>query len=513
MTNEIKSIFENQDKKISERNIFIFQDFNTDMANSIVQQLIYFENESNEPIKIYINSMGGSVFALFSILDTIKGIKSPVYTIAVGEASSAGAVLLSAGDKRFVGENARIMIHEVFSGVIGKTSDIKDSVAELEKIENRLLEVLSKNTGKPVEQIKSDIEKFDKFMSAEEAIEYGLADNIFNEKTKEKFKLNEKMRGLPYAFKFSEFNFGDGTQNLSEAMLFKVGDYKGGLENFSLTKEDLQELKTNFENNVRGIDISIENTHDNDNGEKPAWGWIKNLYPKKNGEELWAKIKFTDKAREKLAGEQYKYISPEFYHKDGYVNEKGERFNNVLIGAALTNRPFQKGDPIKLSEATFQIQEIESMDKDTLIKKLSEEHNINVTTLLDNEKKLENALAKNKELEEKAKKVSDFENENTDLTKTVSELSSKVENMKKENVFENLKKEGKVNEAIKDVCFSQFKSAEDMQNFYAKAPKILHTNAIGDNGSDEEALSEAEQEVLNSDNTLKKEDILKARKI
>lgn len=467
--------------KISVRNIFIFREFETEMANFIVQQLIYFDNESNEPIKMYINSGGGEVNALLSILDAMKGIKSPIYTIAVGEAGSAAAVLLSAGDKRFVGENSRVMIHEMFSGTIGKISEIKENVSVLEKRENQIFKIMSENTGKTTEQIKSDVYKFDKYMFAQEAIDYGLADELFTQETKKKFNLSEKMRGLPCAFKLSEFNFGDGTENLSEAMLFKVGDYKGS-ENFSLTKKDLEQLKTNFNNNVRGIDISIENTHDNDAGEKPAWGWINALYPKKNGDELWAKIKFTDTAKKTLASEQYKYISPEFYH-EGYVNEKGESFDNVLIGAALTNRPFQKGEPIKLSERSFQIQELEKMDKESLIKKLSEDHSIDVPALLDNQKK-----------------YNDIAKENETLKTELSAKDEKINLKDKEVAFDKLKVDGKVVEAMKEKCFLNFKTSKDMDDFFAQAPALVNMKSKGedvklaDNG-----LTESELELHNSD--------------
>lgn len=504
------------------RDIFIFEDFTTGLADRVSQRIIALtEMSKTEPIKIYINSFGGSVMDLFAILDTMNSVPNPIYTIALGTAMSCGSVLFSAGNKRFVGENAEIMLHGVSAGVFGKTSDMTENLDEIKKLENRLLGILAQNTGKTLEQIKEDVFKTDKYLNAQEAIAYGIADEVFTDVVREKFKMNEKLSGIQQTFKLSE-----DTNKLSEAMLFKVGDYQSLSQgNFSLNDKDLLEINNNFKSNIRGIDISVENTHDNDAGEKPAWGWVKKLFFKNENKELWGGIVFTDKARKSIADNEYKYISPEFYHekdKKPYVNEKGERYNNVLVGASLTNRPFQKGEPIKLSEkSVFQIKELEIMDKQSLIKKLSEEHKIDVNALLKTKDEAEKLTAKNAELQaELDKNKSDVENkkevvdENTDLKKTVSDLSGKIEGMEKKTVFESLKAEGKVAEGMKDACFTQFKTAKDMEDFYAKAPKVIHTKAVGDDGNkDDKTLTDAEKAVMASDPSLKEEDILKARKI
>jgi len=503
---------------MNDRNIFLFEHFETEMANRISQRIIELNAEdSKEPIKIYINSVGGSVLDLFAILDTMRSVPAPVYTIVLGKAMSAGAILFASGDKRFVGENSRIMIHEGSTCLCGDVQEVKENLAEANKWNDRMFQILSQNIGKSVEEIKSDVWKKDKYFNAQEAIDYGIADEIFTDEIRQKFKLNEKLSGIQHSFKLSE-----DTNKLSEAMLFKVGDYQSLSQgNFNLSETDLLEINNNFKNNVRGIDISVENTHDNDAGEKPAWGWIKKLFFKNENKELWGGVSFTDNARKSISNGEYKYISPEFFNKN-YVNEKGERFNNVLVGASLTNRPFQKGEPIKLSEkSVFQIKELEVMDKESMIKKLSEEHKIDVNALLKTNDDAKKLSEKNKELEAELKKIKsdvdgkkEVEGENADLKKTVSDLSDKIEGMEKKTVFENIKSEGKVAEGMKDACFSQFKTAEDMKKFYADAPKVIHTKAIGDSGEkDDKTLTDAEMEVMKSDPSLKEEDILKARKI
>jgi len=506
------------EKNVLNRDIFLFDEFDNFTANYISQQIIaYSEIDNKEPIRIYINSVGGNVLDLFAILDTMNSVPNPIYTIALGTAMSCGSVLFSAGDKRFVGENAEIMLHGVSAGAFGTTPEMTEELAEVKKLENRLLGILAQNTGKTLEQIKEDVFKTDKYLNAQEAIAYGIADEVFTDVVREKFKMNEKLSGIQQAFKLSE-----DTNKLSEAMLFKVGDYQSLSQgNFNLSETDLLEINNNFKNNVRGIDISVENTHDNDAGEKPAWGWIKKLFFKNENKELWGGVSFTDNARKSISNGEYKYISPEFFNKN-YVNEKGERFNNVLVGASLTNRPFQKGEPIKLSEkSVFQIKELEVMDKESMIKKLSEEHKIDVNALLKTNDDAKKLSEKNKELEAELKKIKsdvdgkkEVEGENADLKKTVSDLSDKIEGMEKKTVFENIKSEGKVAEGMKDACFSQFKTAEDMKKFYADAPKVIHTKAIGDSGEkDDKTLTDAEMEVMKSDPSLKEEDILKARKI
>lgn len=500
------------------RDIFLFDEFDELSANYVSQQIIYYsEIDNKEPIKIYINSVGGKVLDLFAILDTMNSVPNPIYTIALGKAMSAGAILFASGDKRFIGENSRIMIHEGSTCLCGDVQTVKENLAEANKWNDRLFQILSQNIGKSVDEIKSDVWKKDKYFNAQEAIAYGIADEVFTDVVREKFKMNEKLSGIQQAFKLSE-----DTNKLSEAMLFKVGDYQSLSQgNFNLSETDLLEINNNFKSNIRGIDISVENTHDNDAGEKPAWGWVKKLFFKNENKELWGGIVFTDKARKSIADNEYKYISPEFYHKN-YVNEKGERYNNVLVGASLTNRPFQKGEPIKLSEkSVFQIKELEIMDKQSLIKKLSEEHKIDVNALLEKQEEAKKLSEKNAELQaELEKNKSAIENkkevvdENTDLKKTVSDLSGKIEGMEKKTVFESLKAEGKVAEGMKDACFTQFKTAEDMSNFYAKAPKVIHTKAVGDDGNkDDKTLTDAEKAVMASDPSLKEEDILKARKI
>ena len=150
------------------------------VANLIVAQLLFLEAEDPEKdIYLYINSPGGVVTAGLAIYDTMQYIKPDVVTICMGQAASMGAVLLAAGakGKRFALPHARIMIHQPLGGFQGQATDIEIHAKEILRLKKMLNEILSKHTGKPVEEIEKDTER-DYFMSAEEAKEYGLIDKV-----------------------------------------------------------------------------------------------------------------------------------------------------------------------------------------------------------------------------------------------------------------------------------------------------------------------------------------------
>ena len=151
------------------------------MANIIVAQLIYLEGKNpNKDIFLYINSPGGSVSAGMAIYDTMKYIKCDVSTICIGLAASMGAFLLAGGTKgkRFALPNSEIMIHQPLGGAQGQASDIQIQANHIQKIKNNINRILSENTGKPIEIIEKDTDR-DNYMSAEEAKEYGVIDEIF----------------------------------------------------------------------------------------------------------------------------------------------------------------------------------------------------------------------------------------------------------------------------------------------------------------------------------------------
>ena len=168
-------------KLLEERIIFITGEINDALANTVVAQLLYLEaKDSTKDIDVYINSPGGSVTAGLAIYDTMNFIKCGVSTICIGMAASMAAFLLSSGEKgkRFALPSSEIMIHQPLGGAQGQASDIAIQAEHILKIKKNLNEILAKNTGKPYEEVEKDTDR-DNYLSAEEALEYGLIDKIF----------------------------------------------------------------------------------------------------------------------------------------------------------------------------------------------------------------------------------------------------------------------------------------------------------------------------------------------
>lgn len=168
-----------------ERIIFLGQEVTDGLANSIVAQLLYLDSEdSSKPIFLYINSPGGSVTAGMAIYDTMQYIKSPVITICLGLAASMGAFLLCAGSKgkRLALPHSRIMIHQPLGGTGRRqASDIEIEAKEILRIKKLLNQIMADRSGQPLEKIEKDTDR-DYFMSAEEAREYGLIDQVIAER-------------------------------------------------------------------------------------------------------------------------------------------------------------------------------------------------------------------------------------------------------------------------------------------------------------------------------------------
>ena len=163
---------------LKERVIFLVGPVNDQMANLIVAQLLFLESENpDKDISLYINSPGGSVSAGLAIFDTMNFIKPDVSTLCTGLAASMGAFLLAAGakGKRFSLPNSRIMIHKPSGGSQGQASDIEIQAKEILYLRERLNRILAERTGQTMEQIHKDTDR-DRFMSGEEAVEYGLID-------------------------------------------------------------------------------------------------------------------------------------------------------------------------------------------------------------------------------------------------------------------------------------------------------------------------------------------------
>lgn len=169
---------------LKDRIVFIGQDIDDHVANIVVAQLLFLRMEDpKKDVNIYINSRGGYITAGLAIYDVLKWLPCPVSTYCIGQASSMGALLLTAGDKgkRYALPNSRIMIHQPSGGVGGSSADIALQAKEILFLKKRLNEILAERTGQTVEKISKDIER-DFFMSPEDAMEYGLIDSIIEKK-------------------------------------------------------------------------------------------------------------------------------------------------------------------------------------------------------------------------------------------------------------------------------------------------------------------------------------------
>lgn len=164
---------------LKDRIIFLVGEINDATANIVISQLLYLDNINNEDISLYINSPGGSITSGMSIYDTMNFIKSDVRTISLGMSASMAAFLLSSGTKgkRFALPNAEVMIHQPLGGAQGQATDIKIAAERILKLKDKLNNILAKNTGQKLKKIIEDTER-DNFLSADEALKYGLIDEI-----------------------------------------------------------------------------------------------------------------------------------------------------------------------------------------------------------------------------------------------------------------------------------------------------------------------------------------------
>lgn len=165
---------------LKERIIFLGSPVNDAVANTVIAQLLFLASEDDKKdIKLYINTPGGSVTAGLAIYDTMQYIKPDVSTICIGMAASMGAVLLAAGakGKRLILPNAEVMIHQVMGGAEGQATDIKIRAEHILKIKDKLNVILAKHTNQDIDKIEKDTDR-DNFMSAEQAVKYGLVDKI-----------------------------------------------------------------------------------------------------------------------------------------------------------------------------------------------------------------------------------------------------------------------------------------------------------------------------------------------
>jgi ATP-dependent Clp protease protease subunit len=176
----IERSFDIYSRLLRERIVFLGTEVDDTIANLIAAQLLFLEAEDpDKDIELYINSPGGSAYAGMAIYDTMQHVKPDVRTICLGMGMSAAAMILSGGapGKRFCLPNAKVMIHQGSAGARGTPSDIEIAALEIVEMRQRMAEIIARHSGRPVEQVLDDIDR-DRFMSPQEAVEYGLVDSI-----------------------------------------------------------------------------------------------------------------------------------------------------------------------------------------------------------------------------------------------------------------------------------------------------------------------------------------------
>jgi len=168
---------------LKNRIILLSGEINDEVASSVVAQLLYLDSLNHDDISIYINSPGGSITSGMAIFDTMNFVKSDVSTICLGMAASMGAFLLSCGKKgkRYILPHAEVMIHQPLGGAEGQATEIKIAAERILKLKEKLNEILAKNTNQPLDKISNDTER-DHFLTAEEALKYGIIDKIIEKK-------------------------------------------------------------------------------------------------------------------------------------------------------------------------------------------------------------------------------------------------------------------------------------------------------------------------------------------
>jgi len=168
------------DLLLENRIVFLIGEINYARATEVIMKLLYLDNQKrNTEISLYVNSPGGSVDDTMAVYDTMQFVSSPVATYCIGRAQSGGAVILAAGTKgkRFALPHAKIMLHQPWGGVYGQAADIKIQAEEILKAKQMLNEVLAKHSGQPVEKIIAETER-DRYLTADEALKYGLIDEV-----------------------------------------------------------------------------------------------------------------------------------------------------------------------------------------------------------------------------------------------------------------------------------------------------------------------------------------------
>ena len=182
------------DMLLDNRIVFLIGEISYARAAEVIMKMLYLDNlKRSSEISLYINSPGGSVDDTMAIYDTIRFVGSPVATYCIGRAQSGGAVVLAAGTKgrRFALPHAKVMLHQPWGGVSGQAADIKIQTEEILKAKTMLNEIISKHTGQPIEKIAAETER-DRYMTADEALKYGLIDEVLHEVEDDKKEKTKK---------------------------------------------------------------------------------------------------------------------------------------------------------------------------------------------------------------------------------------------------------------------------------------------------------------------------------
>jgi ATP-dependent Clp protease protease subunit len=176
------------DMLLENRIVFLIGEISYQRAAEVIMKMLYLDNlKRDSEISLYINSPGGSVDDTMAIYDTIRFVSSPVATYCIGRAESGGAIILAAGTKgkRYALPHAKVMLHQPWGGMTGQAADIKIQAEEILKAKVMINEILAEHTGQPLERIAAETER-DRYMTAEEACQYGLIDEVLHEEDKEK---------------------------------------------------------------------------------------------------------------------------------------------------------------------------------------------------------------------------------------------------------------------------------------------------------------------------------------
>lgn len=472
----------------SSRSIYLFDAIHSWSAQSVIKDLLKMNSDGKEPINMFINSPGGLVTDALAIIDVMKAIEAPVNTIVLGKAASCGSLISASGDKRFISENSELMIHEAAITGYLNTRDKKLDVhfQRLSEINKKLAEIYSNASGKSVDEVSAMFSsKDDTYMTADESVKFGLVDTILNSSELSKIKLSEGFKSINLS---EEFAVDEGEEEFKKVHLLKVCSLKErGVE---ITSETLLSLKANFESNVRGQDISIDYTHDNDDGEKKAGAWVKSLMIEEDN--LYAKVEFTPTASQMIKDKEYKYLSVEI--DPLYSDAEGSLHSNVLLGATFTNRPAVKGlDPIKLSENLNQT-------KTEMILSQEELHSVEALQATGVEiKDFHKSFFEMKSENELLNKANiDLTIEAAALKEASLALEASIEEAKNKEILseklscvEALIEKGIIAPSQKEKVIEQFSSRSEVADFYKGVPASFSVQAAGGDHLDEEDLDSA----------------------